>query len=131
MTFALDCGWQKRPRAAASGMGATRIDFHALLHQHVQSPLLPPALLPLQLFIYPGVGHAFMNDLPAPFPSFEERQKARQKWKGHTAQFAHCSAPPSRLLLPHPAPHTGQQLRPDRSHAPLILCRRGGPLNVM
>lgn len=32
-----------------------------------------------ELFIYPGVGHAFMNDSPAPYPSFEERQKARRR----------------------------------------------------
>ena len=28
-----------------------------------------------QTFIYPGVGHAFMNDSPAPFDSFESRQE--------------------------------------------------------
>ena len=28
------------------------------------------------MFIYDGVGHAFMNDSPAPYESFEARQAA-------------------------------------------------------
>ena len=28
-----------------------------------------------ETFIYEGVGHAFMNDSPAPYASFEEREK--------------------------------------------------------
>jgi carboxymethylenebutenolidase len=29
-----------------------------------------------EVFIYPGVGHAFMNDSPAPYDSFGARQAA-------------------------------------------------------
>jgi carboxymethylenebutenolidase len=29
-----------------------------------------------EFFVYPGVGHAFMNDNPAPYNSFEEREAA-------------------------------------------------------
>mmetsp|Transcript_26189 Transcript_26189/g.104760 ORF Transcript_26189/g.104760 Transcript_26189/m.104760 type:complete len:269 (-) Transcript_26189:1669-2475(-) len=36
---------------------------------------LKPTAAEVQVFVYPGVGHAFMNESPKPYESFDERQK--------------------------------------------------------
>ena len=73
---ALDWGALRKPVQAHFGAEDSHVGFSDPKTAQVRAEKLAASGADCELFMYPGLGHAFMNDTPEPYKSWQERTAA-------------------------------------------------------